>query len=484
MTQPRQPWQDYEQAATEARLGGAADVEPEAAESDRLRILPFTDSGNAERLEILHGADLRYVTAEGKWYAWTGTRWEPDEGRALLATKDVARRLYGLASEIQDDNIRRAMAGWARQSESSGKRAAMLTLAKAEGRIPATPADFDSDPWAFNCENGTINLRTGELRPHQRKNFITKQSPVVYDPAARSELWEQFLNTLTDGDEDFREFLQKAAGYSLTGDCSEEKLFLVLGEAATGKSTFVESLRAAFGDYSRTADFESFVQRRDAGVRNDLAALAGRRLVVSVEVEKGRHLAEGLLKTFTGRDTVTARFLYGEHFEFRPQCKLWLVANDPPGVRHDDSGMWRRILRLPFEKVIPKDRRDPAIKARLTSEPREQAAILAWAVEGCLRWQESGLQEPARVARATEAYKQEQNPLKDFAEERCELGEGCMAHPATLRTAYVQWCEGLGARPLGDKAYGAALRGFGCERVKLSDGNRRWIGIALRGVSA
>jgi len=478
-----QPWEDLERPATEARLNGAPGVEPETSEDARLRSLPFTDSGNAERLEILHGADLRFVTAEGKWYGWTGSRWEADEGAALLATKDVARRLYALASTISDDGIRQAMAGWARQSESSGKRAAMLTLAKAEGRIPATPSDFDADPWLLNCKNGTIDLRTGELRPHRREDFITKLSPAHYEPSARSELWERFLDSLTDGDGDFREFLQKAAGYSLTGDCGEEKLFLVLGEAATGKSTFVESLRAMLGDYSRTADFESFVHRRDAGVRNDLAALAGRRLVVSVEVEKGRHLAEGLLKTFTGRDTVTARFLYGEHFEFRPQCKLWLVANDPPGVRHDDSGMWRRILRLPFEHVIPKDRRDPSIKARLTADPREQAAILAWSVEGCLRWQESGLQEPARVMRATEAYKHEQNPLKDFIEERCELGEGCMVAPAALRAVYVRWCEEQGGRPLGPKNYASALRALGCESTKLSE-TRFWMGIGLREASA
>lgn len=464
---------------------GAAGVEPEAAEPEpvelqRLRLLPFTDSGNAERLEILHGADLRHVAAESKWYAWTNVRWKPDDGRALLATKDVARRLYALAGETKDDSIRQSMASWARQSESSGKRTAMLTLAKAEGRIPATPADFDADPWLFNCANGTIDLRTGELRQHQCLDFITKLSPVHYDPAARSESWEQFLDSLTDGDGDFREFLQKAAGYSLTGDCGEEKLFLVLGEAATGKSTFVESLRAVWGDYARTADFESFVQRRDAGVRNDLAALAGRRLVVSVEVEKGRQLAEGLLKTFTGRDTVTARFLYGEHFEFRPQCKLWLVANDPPGVRHDDGGMWRRILRLPFENVIPKGGRDPTLKARLTSDSREQAAILAWAVKGCLRWQKAGLQEPARVVRATEAYKQEQNPLRDFVEERCELGEGCKATPAKLRAAYERWCEEQGGRSLGRKNYGSALRALGCESTKLSNDTRWWLGISLR----
>ena len=475
------PWEALERSATEARLNvDAAGDESTMSEETRLRSLPLTDSGNAERFEILHGADLRHVAAEGKWYAWTGLRWEADEGRAMLATKVVARRLYALASEVSDDGIRQSMAGWARQSESSGKRTAMLTLAKAEGRIPATPADFDADPWLFNCANGTIDLRTGKPRPHRCRDFITKLSPVHYDPAARSELWEGFLDSLTDGDDDFREFLQKAAGYSLTGDCGEEKLFLVLGEAATGKSTFVESLRAACGDYSRTADFESFVQRRDAGVRNDLAALAGRRLVVSVEVEKGRQLAEGLLKTFTGRDTVTARFLYGEHFEFRPQCKLWLVANDPPGVRHDDGGMWRRILRLPFENVIPKGKRDPTLKARLTSDPRDQAAILAWAVEGCLRWQEAGLQEPARVARATEAYKQEQNPLRDFVEERCELGEGCKATAAKLRAAYERWCEEQGGRSLGRKNYASALRALGCESTKLSNDTRWWLGISLR----
>lgn len=480
--QPPLPEAEVRQiAASVGRYEPAAKPESEGARPVSVQSQPFTDSGNAERLEALHGADLRYVDVEGKWYAWQGARWAPDETKALLAAKDVARRMYAEAATINDDGLRAALAGWGRKSESAGRRAATLQLARAEGRIPASPAEFDADPWLFNCENGVVDLRTGDLRPHRREDFITKCAPVWYDPAARSDLWERFLDMATGGDVGFREFLMKAAGYCLTGDTREEKLFMVLGPAATGKSSFIETLRAVLGEYSRTADFESFVQRRDSGIRNDLAGLVGRRLVVSIEVEQGRRLAEALLKSITGRDTLTARFLYGEFFEFQPQFKLWLVANDAPVVRHGDEGIWRRILRLPFEHVVPAGKRDPTLKTRLTSDPEHKAAVLAWAVEGCLRWQESGLAEPERVRGATAAYRAAQNPLQEFVADVCELGAEYSVGAGALRRAYARHAEEQGySKPLGPVRFAEALRDLNCVSVR-SHTDRLWQGIKLNG---
>lgn len=454
---------------------------PGSFDADAFRTAPYTDTGNAERLELLAGPDLRWCAAAGKWYAWSGARWEADDlGRVELAAKDVARRLYIEAGKSQDDARRREMAGWARQSESAGRRAAMISLARCEGRIPIRPDAFDANPMLLNTSNGVVDLRTGELLPHERERMMTRLAPVAYDPGARSELWARFLHEATGGDADLGDFLQRAAGYSLSGDTREEKLFMVLGPGGTGKSTFLESVRGILGDYSTVSDFETFTFKRDAGVRNDIAALAGRRMVVSIEVEQGRHLAEGLVKALTGRDTITARFLFREHFEFRPQFKLWLAANDPPNVRGADSAIWRRILRIPFDAVVPADRRDPTLKARLLVEPEHQRAILAWAVEGCLRWQEDGLGEPACIRRATDEYRESQNPLRPFIEDCCELGNEFSVGTGTLRRAYERYAEREGYQnPLGPMKFTEGLRALGITSER-SNSERLWRGVRLR----
>ena len=363
-----------------------------------LRSFPFTDTGNAERFAQSCGERFRYSAPERTWYVWTGKRWEADKtGRAMAETKRITRALYREASDIEDRTERADVAGWARKTESLDRRKAMLVLAQCEGEIPITPDQWDVDVWLLNCASGTVDLRTGELRSHRREDLITRMAPIEYVPGARSEAWDWILRDTASDDPEFAAFLQRAVGYSLTGDTREEVLLMPLGPSATGKSTFLEAVRGVMGDYACTADFESFVAKRDAGVRNDIAALAGRRMVVSIEVEEGKRLAEGLVKNLTGRDTISARFLYQEALSFRPQFKLWLAANDAPRVRHADSAIWRRILRLPFEHVVPVERRDPTLKERLCSMPDCQRAVLAWAVEGALRWREEGLMVPERI---------------------------------------------------------------------------------------
>jgi putative DNA primase/helicase len=344
-----------------------------------LRIYPFTDSGNAERLAQRFAGAVRYCAPHGAWYVWSGPRWEPDQtGEMLARTKLIARELYDEAARIEEADLRRKCADWARKCEAADRRRAALFLAQSEQGIPVLPPDLDRDPFLLNCLNGTVDLRTGELREHRREDLMTRLAPVAYDAAARSELWESFLRDSTGDKEELREFLQRAAGYSLTGSVSEEVLFFVHGPAAAGKSTFLESLKASFGDYAKVADFESFIARRDSGtLRNDIAELAGRRFVLSIEVEQGKRLAEGLVKMLTGGDSVRARFLYKEAFDFVPQFKLWLAANHAPRVRDDDSAMWRRILRVPFERIVPKAKRDPTLKARLRDPAVSGAAILA-----------------------------------------------------------------------------------------------------------
>lgn len=322
-----------------------------------------------------------------------------DTGELIRFAKRTARTIYHDAANCGDDQERKRIVAWARASESEPRLNAMVKLAGSEQAVVVRAGELDADPYLLNCANGTIDLRTGELRPHDPADLISKIAPVAYDPEARSDRWESFLERVTGNDHDLAAFVQRLAGYTITGTTDEEVLGFVHGPGATGKTTTVESIKAALGDYASTADFETFLQRRgDAGIRNDIARLAGARMVVSVEVEDGKRLAEGLIKQLTGGDKIAARFLHREFFEFEPQFTLWLVANTRPRAHASDDALWRRIVQVPFTVVIPEPERDPELKRALRTDPAEQTAILAWLVQGCLEWQRRGLDVPSESA--------------------------------------------------------------------------------------
>ena len=396
--------------------------------------------------------------------------------------------MYG--SECPDKDVRKATADHARKSESIHHQKAMIELAQSEDGIPIELSQLDADPMLLNCLNGTIDLRTGELLKHDRDHLITKIAPVEYDLNAEHPIWQRFLETATDGDHELMSFLQYAAGYSLTGDVSEEKLFFIHGPAASGKSTFIEALKSVFGDYSKTADFETFLSRNFVGgIRNDVAELAGARLVSSIEVDEGKKLAEGLVKLITGGDTVRARFLYQESFEFIPQFKLWLVANHKPAVNPDDLAMWRRIIVIPFKHVIPENERDPQVKAMLKNPKEAGAAVLAWAVQGCLRWQEYGLCVPKTVRDETEDYKKEMDPIKQFLDECCVIDGSAKTSCHQFTERFNNWLsDNYSENEAKTKAQGfsAKLKNLGFKqksaRIDDNDGKvvRAWHGFGLK----
>jgi putative DNA primase/helicase len=393
--------------------------------------------------------------------------------------KQTVRAMYAEAAELDDDDKRKKLTSWAIASESEARLQAAVNLARTERAVIVDPNTLDGDPWLFNAANGTIDLRTGELREHRREDLLTRLTLVVYQPGARSERWDSFLERVTGGNAELADFLQRAGGYSLTGHTSEEVLFFAHGPTATGKSSQLEALKAVLGEYAATADFETFLKRRgDAGIRNDIARLAGARFVVSIEVDDGKALAEGLLKLLTGGDTVAARFLYRETFEFQPQFKLWLAANERPRVSADDEAVWRRILQLPFTQVIPEAERDERVKIELRTNPDVQSAILAWAVKGCLEWQRIGLAVPACVRDYTAEYRAENDPLRDWIGDSCELDPAAWTSNAKLRKSYEEWCETNGEKPLAAKKLGTLLEAKGYHAEK-SAGERGRRGIRV-----
>lgn len=464
--------------------GSAATATPPTGGEERTLPPPLTDAGNAERFVNRHAAEAVYVSAWGKWLLWDGTRWTQDVGeRVIRMAIDTARAIpLEITSNMSEDEVKRIYSH-ALSTEKKERLLSMLRLAQAYKHIPVQ--DLDSDPWLLNVSNGTIDLRTGALREHDSGDFITKLAPVRYDPSATSDVWDQFLLDVTggpEGDPELASFLQRAAGYSLTGNTGEEKLFLMHGPGGSGKSTFLEALKATLGDYAMTADFESFVTHRNSGgPRNDIARLAGARLVVSIEVEDGKKLAEGLVKQLTGGDTITARFLFREAFEFTPQFKLWLCCNAAPDVDSEDAALWRRLLRVPFDHVIPKDERDPKIKEALRDPEKGGPSILAWAVQGCIAWQRDGLGVPEIIEQATEDLRQRMDNLGAFFKECCMFGQGLWAWAGDLRTAYENWAKARGDRELAKSSeWAERLAAAGCESQRRGKGsNRGWSGIHI-----
>lgn len=465
-----------------------------ATQADRptdIEVAHLTDLGNAERLVVQHGDRLRFCKRLGQWFVWDGRRWKPDEtGEVERLAKETVRTIYAEAAAEADPARRVELAKHARASEAAGRIAAMVTLAATEQPVVVRVEELDADPWVLNVENGTVDLlRTGTLRPHRREDLITKLAPVHYDPAARDAVWEQYLDRVLPNPR-VRDYVQRALGYSLVGDPREEKVFFVHGPQATGKTTLLEAVKSALGDYARTADFETFLKRRgEAGIRNDLARLAGARVVCAIEVEEGRAFAEGLLKHLSGGDTVAARFLYKEHFEFRPQFTLWLAANHRPAVSAHDGALWRRLVLVPFTEVIPKAERDPAVKAHLQHDRGARAALLAWLVEGCVAWQRQGLGEVDTVETYTETYRQEQDPLagwlggdpvrQGLTTYAVVLDPRLATPAATLWQHYLDWCRDQDEEPLSRDRWGRALTEKGLIREKRSGGVRVRRGIGL-----
>jgi len=456
--------------------------DPEQAAGDAPPTHRRTDVANAERFVRLHGENALYCDPLGGWQLWKRHRWQRDTAGVVVEwAKYTARGIYMEATSAPTKGEAQDLARWAASSENEGRLAAMVSLSQSSR--PASPEQFDRNPWLLNVKNGTIDLTNGQLLDPKREDYITKLAPVVYDSGARDPVWDRFISDVTGGDEELARYLQRAFGYSLTGDTREEVLLLVLGPTATGKSTLLESFAAALGDYALKLPFDTFLQRRDFGApRPDIAHLRGARFVIALEASKGRQLDEAAVKEIVGGDTVTARFLYHDLITFRPVCKLWLGTNFAPQMNNLDTAIWRRVRRVPFEREFG-DTIDTTIKAHLRDTPTARSAILAWAVAGCLDWQHDGLGTPAIVASKTAELRAEMNPLREFIESCCIVGRDYSANARDVRRRYEEWAKTSGARPIGNKEWGDQLRGLGTYRdsQRGPDGKtqRLWVGLGI-----
>lgn len=449
-------------------------------------LIRCTDARNATRLVVKFGENLRYSSALGGWLYWNGKCWSIDEcGYIERCAKNTAREIYFEAYEEPDPAIRTRLAKWAATSENTKHIQGMIYLAQSEPPMPVKPSALDKQPMLLNLENGTLDLETLELREHRREDLITHLAPVKYDPSAKDTMVDNFINTVTNGDLEFADYLQRAVGYSLTGLTDEEVVFFVLGPAATGKSTLVEALLGMLGDYAVKAPFDTFLQKKyHGGPRADIVRMRGSRLVAAVEPARGSWLAENEIKELAGGDSVTARGMYAKYeLTYIPTFKVWLAANEAPNMRDDDSGLWRRIKRLPFENEIPEEEQDPNVKRRLREDPQARSALLAWAVQGCREWQRDGLTTCKVVKQKTLELRASFDPLGEFLAEYCVLARNAQVPATELRTAYENWAREMGAKPLSDKEWGKRLRAAGCvnARERIAGVQKTvWRGIGLK----
>ena len=456
------------QALDRATTGYQPPVNQEKSEGKALPDLTKfrrSDYGNAERLFALYGHDLRHCTARG-WLVWDGKRWHNDSDEKTLRrlALQTARQLFRQASRLEGDQ----RDVWIRHSLACERRASLANAVELAKTLPGASVEvdeLDSDPMLLNVENGTVDLRSGKLRPHSRSDLITKLAPVPYDPEAKCPQWLGFQRTICAGDSELIAFKQRAVGYSLTGSSAEQVLFIAYGAGANGKTTELHAIGQMLGDYATSAQFDTFAVKRNEAVRDDIADLAGARLVSASEGEGRHRLAEGLVKQLTGGDPVKARFLYRDYFAYRPQFKLWLATNYKPFIRGTTWAIWRRIRLIPYTVVIPDERQDKSLPAKLEGE---LAGILAWAVRGCLDWQRHGLGHAEAVTDATNAYRSESDTLGDFIAARCVVGEAYTELAGALYTAYREFAEQNGDEPVSSPAFGRLLteRGHGTSTAR------------------
>ena len=460
-------------------IGSSGSTDNACKESPRL--YTFDDTGNAQRMVDLFGNELRYCYTDKRWYYYDGRKWCVDDSGASARMADQSveamkaeAKIYEQADADEGGDMSKQFQKHMKSSRSNKAKKAMLS--EVMHRLPVLPNQLDKHKYAFNTPGGVLNMKTGELMQHNPAQFITKISSCDYTDNADCPMWISFLNDIFDNDDDLVRYIQKAVGYSMTGSIDEQCVFFLLGSGKNGKSTFLDIVRTLMGDYAANIQPESIMVRPASGngINSDIARLKGTRFVTTVEPNDGMRLNEGLIKQLTGDDPVTARKLYGDEFEFKPEFKLWMATNHKPIIRGTDPGIWRRIHLIPFNVQIPDEKVDKQLKSKLLGE---MPGIMHWAVEGCLKWQTEGLRMPKTVYNAVKEYRGEMDVISGFLESCCiQNDKSGEVKAGDLYAVYARWCDI-------NNEYKMSSTKFGTEMKKRYSSVRKGTGIYFRGLS-
>lgn len=425
-----------------------------------------TDDALALSFTRRYQRDWRYIAAWGKWLMWDGQRWRPEE---TLAASHLIRQVCRHAS-LQADNPKIA-AKLAGASTVGG----VERLAKSDRKHAATTDEWDADFWLLNTPGGVVDLRTGRMRPHDRADRMTKIASAT--PRGACPHWLAFIDQVTQGDKAFADYLQRFAGYCLTGSTQEHALFFLYGTGANGKSVFVNTLFTLLGDYAANAPMDTFMETRGDRHPTDLAGLRGARFVGATETEQGRRWNESKIKEITGGDRVSARFMRQDFFTYLPQFKLVIAGNHKPALRNIDEAMRRRLHLIPFALTVPPEKRDPRLQERLLTE---RDGILAWVVEGCLIWQREGLKPPKVVVEATNEYFEAEDILGRWLEECCVQHPNAKALTMDLFNSWKDWSEASGEFVGTQRRFADLLLTKGLQKWRNAVGSRGYQGIGVK----
>ena len=425
---------------------------------------------------------LLYVTQAGNWMRWDGQRWSGcQRGEQIAAAKQVGEKILDSAVALfkQDPTRHKKTMAFATSLQNLKRMEAMIELAKSEADMSiGQMAELDSNPWFLGVRNGVVNLRDGGLLTADPKMLITRQAAAEYHDDAECPRWLEFLGQIFTGDTDTINYLQRALGYTLTGLTTEEVLFICYGYGANGKSVFGNVVSTIMGDYSRAAPASLLTLRRadDAGARNDLAMLWGTRRVSINELQGGDRLDEQVVKQLAGRETISARFLHKEFFDFTPTATPWLRTNHKPIITGEDDGIWRRLHLIPFNRKFAEHERDPYLESKLLEE---RDGILTWMVRGCLDWhRQKSLNPSALVRRESASYRKDSDLLGEFLEDRTQPAANQKLEQAELYGAYRSWHEANGTRAGSKASFTRKLKERGYGESK-SNGKRYYDGVTV-----
>jgi putative DNA primase/helicase len=468
--------------------GGGNPGDNDDGSSDRLIDIPplfatanKTDAGNAECFVEFYGHQFRYAPERGKWYKWTGAAWQEDlSGTVVRAMLHVVRLRHQVAPTLRKKE-RVELWKHCEKSESSGRLHAAVQIAGVLKGMSISITELDHDRYLLGTPNGILNLsagKVGEFMESDPAYFISRLTDVPYDPKATCPLWEKTVAEIFNNDMDLVKYVQRIVGYSLTGDMREQAFFIFYGKGANGKSTFLGVLRQLLGDYSATIPFESFDADQRNPIGNDIAALRGKRFVVCIEAEHNRRLAEARIKSITGGDEISCRFLYGEYFSYLPQFKVIVAVNHRPLIRGDDHGIWRRVHIIPFDRRFEGNQENKELKDQLAAE---MPGILNWALEGLREWHKIGLSRPQRVLEETEAYKATSDQIGRWIDDTCIEKPDAIELASKAYTKYKSWCEENNERPYSQNVWVQRLGDRNLKVEKFSTSGQKKA-VVLRGL--
>ena len=441
-----------------------------------------TDFGNAERFLNKYQNDVLFCKVQDAWYLWNEQKglWEHDNLLAIReCVKDILLDIYHEAEYQTSPEARGRVAKWAIQCEKPEHINSCLNVAQSDRKIVTRPDKFDTDKYLFNMQNGTYDLRTHDFLQHDKQNYITKTVGYNYDKNATCPKFLKFINRIFKSRSDKVEiidYLQKAFGYSLTGEVSQQAIFLLYGSGANGKSTLIETQRMVMGDYGTTIDSSSLITKKNDSVRNDIARLPSVRFVSASENSKGTVLDEELVKKLSGGDQVTARFLFQEEFQFYPQLKLWWAFNHPPGLNDFTHSLMRRLKLIPFDEVISGT--EVIDQAVLLNWHREELpGIFNWELEGLKKFQNEGLKDIDAVKKAVKEFKEEQDRLHEFIQDVCYVPgvdgvpeQDLVTSASVLGRSFNEWAMKNNEKPMSQRKFSMELKERGFIRIHTMKG--------------